>query len=96
LTVDGAKVTAVGTTLAMAENYVFGATASDSFYSFFGDTTGSRDVGVFDLLRFRQTYQLTSGEAGFDPRLDFSADGAVNPIDLLRFRQRFRRSIVFG
>lgn len=97
LTVDAAKVTRAGSTVGLAQDFVFGDVASDNFYSYFGDISGSRTpVLSSDLVQFRSTFRRSAGGVGYDPRMDFDADGLVGSLDLLRFRQRFRRTISFG
>ena len=95
LTVDGSKVKRRGTDLTLGSDFVFGDVAGENFYSFYGDATGDRNVNVFDLLSFRQTFLESSGDAGFDPSLDFNGDGTVNVFDLLAFRQNFQESLPF-
>ncbi|QEG23529.1 M4 family metallopeptidase [Mariniblastus fucicola] len=74
-------------------DYTFGDQESDNFYRFYGDADGNRNVNVFDLLGFRQTYQLSDGSLGFDERFDSNGDGTVNIFDLLKFRQNYGESL---
>jgi hypothetical protein len=74
-------------------NYVFGDDPTDNFFRLYGDVTGDRRVNVFDLLRFRQTFLASAGDAAFDGQLDSNGDGVINIFDLLRFRQNFLKQI---
>ena len=76
-------------------NYVFGDTAADNFFRFFGDDDGDRDVDVFDLLGLRQTFGDSNGDSSFDAQFDSNGDGIVNVFDLLAFRQNFSESLDF-
>ncbi len=95
LTVDGSKVKRRGTDLTLGADFVFGDVEGENFYSFYGDATGDRNVNVFDLLRLRQTYLASAGDANFDASLDFNGDGNVNVFDLLGFRQNYLESLPF-
>jgi len=70
-------------------DFLFGDTEADNFFRFYGDVDGDRTVSALDLLRFRQTFFQSNGDAGFDERFDFDGDGAISSLDLLRFRQNF-------
>jgi hypothetical protein len=60
----------------------------DAFFRLFGDTDGDRDVDNLDFLRFRGTFGLSAGQAGFLWYLDFNNDGRVNAADLVEFNRR--------
>ena len=74
-------------------NFVFGDTPTDNFFRLFGDVTGDRNVGIFDLLQFRQAWMASSGDATFNPQVDSNGDGIINIFDLLRFRQNWQKQI---
>ncbi|QEG24886.1 lamin tail domain-containing protein [Mariniblastus fucicola] len=95
LTVYGGKVTRTGTQVTLGENYVLGDVASDNFFSLYGDFNGSRNVNIFDLLSFRQTYGLSVGDPGFNADLDYDGNGTINVFDLLRFRQNYGKTLPF-
>ncbi len=95
LTVDGTKVKRFGTDLTMGTDFVYGDVAAENFYSFFGDASGDRNVNVFDLLSFRQTYLSQTGDSNFNASLDSNGDGNVNVFDLLSFRQNYLESLPF-
>ena len=95
LTIDSTKVRRAGSTVTMAQDYVYGDKATDSFYTYFGDFNGDRLVSSADLLSFRQTYRRSDGGVGYNAALDYDNDGVVSSLDLLNFRQRYRRSLAF-
>lgn len=70
-----------------------GGNATDEFFRLYGDTNGSGNVNIFDLLDFRKSFNSIDGDANFNPALDFNGDGRVNVFDLLQFRTRFNTSI---
>lgn len=74
---------------------VFGDEEAENLYRFFGDFNLNRTVNVFDLLGFRQTYRLMTGDASFDSSFDSNLDGIINVFDLLRFRQNYRLTLAF-
>ena len=74
---------------------VIGDEESEAVYRFFGDANQDRTVNVFDLLGFRQTFLLMTGDASFDVSFDSNADGLINIFDLLRFRQNFPEKLPF-
>ena len=76
-------------------SFVYGDTAADNFFRFFGDGNGDRNVNVFDLLSFRQTFGLSEGDSDFDTQFDANADGIVNVFDLLPFRGNFGEQLDF-
>ena len=77
-------------------NFVFGDTEADNFFRLFGDVDGDRVVAALDLLRFRQTYNKSTGDTGFDDRFDFNVDGTITAFDLLRFRNNYRDRLDFS
>ena len=95
LTIDGMKVRRTGTNVTLGEDFVFGGTEADGFYSLYGDNNGDRFVNVVDLLAFRQTFLQSTGDAAFNEGLDFDGNGIVNVVDLLAFRQVFLTSLPF-
>jgi len=74
---------------------VFGDEESETFYRFFGDTDQNRAVNIFDLLEFRRSYRLVTGDASFNASFDSNGDGSVDVFDLLRFRQNYRLTLPF-
>jgi subtilisin-like proprotein convertase family protein len=74
---------------------VFGDTASDRFFRFFGDNNGDRSVNLFDLLAFRQTWGSSDGDAAFNGQFDSNADGTINVFDLLAFRNNYAETFDF-
>ena len=79
----------------LGTDFVFGDKEEDGLYSFYGDDDGDRDVDIFNLLTFRQTYGISDGEAGFNMIMDFDSNGTVNVFDLLGLRQRYGKSLPF-
>jgi hypothetical protein len=96
LTIDHTKVRRAGTSITMEQDFVIGDTAADNFFAYYGDNNGDRTVNVFDLLAFRQTYRLSTGDTGFNAAMDLEGNGTVNVFDLLGFRQRYRESLPFA
>jgi hypothetical protein len=74
---------------------VVGDEESEACYRLFGDVDQNRSVDVFDLLGFRQTYQLVTGDASFDASFDFNIDGLIDVFDLLKFRLNYRKTLPF-
>jgi hypothetical protein len=96
LTVNAAEVTATSSGAVMVDDFIFGDTEDESFYAFYGDSDGNRNVNVFDLLSFRQTYRASTGDSNYLAAMDYEANGIVNVFDLLQFRQRYRESLAFS
>ena len=80
---------------ANAASYVFGDDETEDFYRYFGDTNGDRNVDIFELLQFRQTYLLADSNANFNANFDNNGDGVVNIFDLLKFRQNYRNPLAY-
>jgi RHS repeat-associated protein len=59
------------------------------FHAWFGDHDGDRDVDFLDTAGFRQTWNLSSGDAGFDASFDSNGDGSVNQADNLRIQANY-------
>ena len=76
-------------------NLVFGDTAADNFFRFFGDNDGNRNVSLIDLLAFRQTWSSSAGDPEFNSQLDSNADGVIDLFDLLPFRSNFSETLEF-
>ena len=93
LTLTASLITQDG--VPMSDDFVFGDTESDQFYSLYGDSNGDRTLNVFDVLAFRRTYRAVIGSSDYDFSMDFDANGTVNVFDLLNFRRRFRATIPF-
>jgi beta-glucanase (GH16 family) len=93
VTLTGNLVTRGG--IPMGQDFVFGDTEADAFYTLYGDSDGNRSVNIFDLLTFRQSYLTTVGSPDYEYSLDFGADGSINVFDLLAYRQRYLTSLPF-
>jgi len=74
---------------------VFGDKESDQFYRLFGDVNQSRRVDSVDLLGFRQTWLLITGDADFEERFDWNLNGVIDALDLLRFRGNWLKEMPF-
>ena len=96
LTIDHTKVRRAGTSITLEQDFVFGNTATDNFYSLFGDINGDRTVNVVDLLAFRNSFLQSTGDSEYNPAMDFDGNGTVNVIDLLPFRNRFLSTLPFA
>lgn len=79
----------------MLDDFVFGDTEDEAFYSFFSDSGGNRKIDALDLLVLRQSYRANTGDANFNSSVDYDSNGAVNAHDLLRLRQRYRQTLAF-
>ena len=96
LTIDHTKVRRAGTSITLEQDFVFGNTATDNFYSLFGDINGDRTVNVVDLLAFRNSFLQSTGDSEYNPAMDFDGNGTVNVVDLLPFRNRFLSTLPFA
>ncbi len=77
-------------------NFVYGDTAADNFFRFFGDVDGDRIVTTLDLLRLRQTWLAADGDSNFDDRFDRDNDGVISTFDLLFFRKNYLDRLDFA
>jgi hypothetical protein len=64
-----------------------------SFFRYFGDMDGDRDVDFLDLYQFQKTYLKGSTALEFNAALDFDGNGRVDAIDLEAFRVRYLSSL---
>ena len=101
LTIDASKVLFDGRTLdgngdgIEGDAFLFGDSAADLFFCFFGDTDGDRDVDGQDFGRLLATIFKTVGQDGFNFALDYNGDGDVDGQDYGQFGQRFFRTLGF-
>lgn len=79
----------------MGQDVVFGETAEDTFFRYFGDSDGDRDVDAQDYGRFGLTFLKSLGDNEFDEFFDFDGDGDVDGNDHAQFRRRFLGSLPF-
>ncbi|XZE54543.1 LamG-like jellyroll fold domain-containing protein [Planctomycetaceae bacterium SH139] len=70
-------------------DFVFGESATDNFFAFYGDSDGDRAVDLSDFIDFRSTFGKTEADEGFDEIFDYQDDGAVDLLDFIQFRARF-------
>lgn len=75
------------------DDYVLGDEATDDFFRLYGDGDGDRDVDAQDYGRFGLSFLKNSGDAGFDPTLDFDGDGDVDGQDYGRFSRNFLKRL---
>jgi cytochrome c peroxidase len=94
LTIDSSKV--FRDARPMAEDFVYGDTEDETFFTFYGDSDGDRDVDNVDLAKFLQTYRKVAGDMGFDFNFDYDADGDVDNVDVAKFLQRYRNTLSFN
>lgn len=73
--------------------FLFGESANDEFFRFFGDATGDGTVGVSDFGLFRSAFGRAEGQSGYLDAFDFDNNNAVGVADFGAFRTRFGRSI---
>ncbi|WP_438811106.1 Ig-like domain-containing protein [Rhodopirellula halodulae] len=102
LTIDGTKIASVegfgfdtDGDGSVNDMLVFGNLVSDSFFRYFGDIDGDRDVDGSDFLFFRGTYGKSIGQAGFDVNFDFNTDDTIDGTDFLFFRGRYGKNLQF-
>ena len=93
VTLDGLLVKNHG--FPIGEDLVFGSVEADGFFSFYGDFDANRNVDIFDLLTFRQSYLSTDGDSTYEYFVDYGADGSINIFDLLEFRNRYRGTVSY-
>ncbi|WP_182864638.1 ELWxxDGT repeat protein [Stieleria mannarensis] len=92
LTVRSTAVESLQTGLNLGGDFVHGEQATDSFFRFYGDSDGDRDVDGQDYSHFGMTFLRTSpGE--YDPDLDFDGDGDVDGRDYGQFGLRFLKRL---
>lgn len=89
LTIDGTKISSLGTPIAGDLVYGGSAQLTDNFFRRFADSNGNRLVDFSDLLGFRSSFGKSLGEEGYLPAFDDAGDGAVDFSDLLAFRSQF-------
>lgn len=80
---------------ATGDDYLFGETAADKFFRYFGDCDGDRDVDATDYGRLGLTYRKIVGQVGYNRNLDFDVDGDVDATDYGRFSLRYRKILAF-
>jgi hypothetical protein len=80
---------------ATGDDYLFGETAADRFFRYFGDGDGDRDVDATDYGRLGLTYRKILGQVGYNRSLDFDGDGDVDATDYGRFSLRYRKILAF-
>jgi hypothetical protein len=89
LTIHGDRIRDVdGRQLDLDGDGVAGGDRSDSFFRFFGDSDGDRDVDLDDAARFLSTFGSGLGDPTFLPYMDFDGDGRINVRDALAFADR--------
>lgn len=59
------------------------------FFSYFGDDNGDRNVDIADLFPFRSSYLTSDQESEYRWWFDFDSNGAIELLDLFRFRNQF-------
>ncbi len=75
---------------------LFGQTAADQFYRFFGDTSGDRTVGIAEFNQFRSTFGKSATDQAFNELFDFDGDGIIGVSDFNSFRARFGKNLPFS
>jgi hypothetical protein len=67
----------------LAADYTF------TFFRYFGDSEGDRDVDFADFFAFARTYGLSTGNTNFNAAFDYNADGRVDATDLTNFQAHY-------
>lgn len=57
-----------------------------------GDYNNDGSVGAPDFGLFRAAYMTSTGQAGYDPRIDANSDGGIGPSDFLIFKNLYLRA----
>jgi predicted outer membrane repeat protein len=68
------------------DNYVFGD--QQGLFRFFGDINGDRHVDIADFGLFSATFNLSTGQTGFNAAFDFNNDGHIDIADFGQFSIR--------
>jgi FG-GAP-like repeat/Dockerin type I domain len=68
------------------DNYVFGD--QQGLFRFFGDINGDRHVDIADFGLFSSTFNLSTGQTGFNAAFDFNNDGHIDIADFGQFSIR--------
>lgn len=93
LTALAANITANGQQLngggGPGTNYVFSPQGNQGFFRFFGDINGDQRVDIADFGLFSATYNLMSGQTGYNAAFDFNGDGRVDIVDFGQFSLRY-------
>ncbi|MEL6109758.1 MAG: FG-GAP-like repeat-containing protein, partial [Planctomycetota bacterium] len=95
LTVDSSLVFSDRGT-AMREDFRFGESATDSFFRYFGDSDGDRDVDGQDYGRFALGFGQVLGDPNYDRQLDFDFDGDIDGQDYGQFSLNFLGELPFN
>ena len=103
LSVDPTKVRRAGTVVQLdgdhdglqGGGYLYGDSAIDQFFAFYGDSDGDRDVDGQDYGRFGLSFLKTQADDGFNSAFDSDGDGDVDGQDYGRFGQRFLKTLPF-
>lgn len=95
LTIDHTKITFSGSSIAMQSDYAFGDNAADKFFAFFGDSDGDRTVGIADVTLFRKSFRAKLGDSYYDPSLDYDANGILELLDRVKFRENSGQTLNF-
>jgi Ca2+-binding EF-hand superfamily protein len=61
----------------------------DTFFRFYGDSDGDRDVDFRDFARLLRAFGRSADDPRYLGAFDFDADGMVELVDLLAFVRRF-------
>jgi hypothetical protein len=69
------------------DNYTFGD--AQGLFRFFGDINGDRHVDIADFALFSSTFNLSTGQTGFNAAFDFNGDGHIDIADFGQFSLRF-------
>ncbi len=76
-------------------DHQFGAEEVDSFFRFFGDCDGDRDVDNLDYFQLRGTYRQNIGSSRYLWYLDYDGDSNVDYYDVVQFQARYHRVLAW-
>jgi hypothetical protein len=89
LTTLANQVSANGVALDGNGDGIGGDNSIQGIFRFFGDINGDRRVDIADFGLFSTTFNLSSGQPGFNAAFDFNGDGRVDILDFGQFSIRF-------
>ena len=72
-----------------------GGDQSINFHRLFGDINGDKAVNNADFFQFKAAFGSKTGQANYNPDLDFDLNGTINNADFFKFKANFGRRFVY-